>query len=221
MSSDVWGERAEAYRTSVTHATGDDLDALVELCNPHDGLRILDVATGGGHVARRLRERGADVVTTDASPGMGPDVLARAEQLPFADGSFDVVVTRIAAHHFEDVRAAVFELARVSNAVVVVEDMLFRTEDEQQAEKLRDSSHVRSLSPDEWRDLLVEAGLELEQELFFSKEHEFGEWLARTGCAGADAARVRELLAPYTSADGSSWSNDYIVVKARKPQVDA
>src|SRR5262249_52611333 len=146
------------------------------------------------------------------------DVVAHAEDLPFDDGSFDVVVTRIAAHHFADVRGAVEEFARVSNAVVVVEDMLFRTEDEQQAEKLRDPSHVRSLSPEEWRELLVGAGLELEQELFFSKEHEFDEWLARTGCAGADAERVRELLAPYASADGSSWSNDYIVVKARKSQ---
>ena len=42
--------------TSVTHSTGDDLDAVVELCNPHAGVKALDVATGGGHVARRLRE---------------------------------------------------------------------------------------------------------------------------------------------------------------------
>jgi hypothetical protein len=45
------------------------------------------------------------------------------------------------------------------------------------------------------------------------------EWLARTDCAGEDAERVRELLAPYwTSEDGSTWANDYIVVKARKSQ---
>jgi hypothetical protein len=29
---------------------------------------------------------------------------------------------------------------------------------------------------------------------------------------------VRELLAPYTSDDGSTWSNDYLVVKARSSQ---
>ena len=44
------------------------------------------------------------------------------------------------------------------------------------------------------------------------------EWLARTGCEGADAARVRELLAPVSSADGATWSNDYVVLKARKSQ---
>jgi SAM-dependent methyltransferase len=218
MTENAWDERAELYRTSVTHATGDDLDAVVELCNPHEGVKILDVATGGGHVARRLRELGAQVVTSDASPGMKPDVVTAAEHLPFADGSFDVVVTRIAAHHFDDLGQAVGEMVRVTNRVLVVEDMLYRTEEEQEAEKLRDPTHVRSLSAEEWRDLLVDAGLEIEQELFFSKTHDMDEWLARTGCEGEDAERVRELLAPFTSDDGSTWSNDYLVVKARKSQ---
>ena len=216
--SNIWDARAEAYRASVTHATGDDLDAVVELCNPHAGVKILDVATGGGHVARRLREQGAEVVTTDLSPGMRPDVLCPAEHLPFADGSFDVVVSRIAAHHFDDLGAAIGEMVRVSNRVLVIEDMLYRTEEEQEAERIRDPSHKRSLSADEWRDLLVDAGLEVEQELYFSKTHDMAEWLARTGCEGADAGRVRELLAPFANEDGTTWSNDYVVVKARKSQ---
>ena len=55
-------------------------------CEPATGVKILDVATGGGHVARRLREQGAQVVTCDAAPGMQPDVIMTAEHLPFADG---------------------------------------------------------------------------------------------------------------------------------------
>jgi SAM-dependent methyltransferase len=145
--------------------------------------------------------------------------VCRAEDLPFADGSFDVVVSRIAAHHFEDLGKAIGEMARVSNRVLVIEDMLYRTEEEQEAEKLRDPTHVRSLSAEEWRELLQSAALEIEQELYFSKEHDMDEWLARTGCTGVEAARVRELLAPYyTNDDGSTWANDYIVVKARKSQ---
>jgi len=216
--SDVWDSRADAYRQSVTHATGDDLDAVVDLCNPHAGVKALDVATGGGHVARRLREHGAEVVTCDASPGMKPDVVTPAENLPFADGSFDVVVSRIAAHHFDNIGQAIGEMARVSNRVIVIQDMLYRTEEEQEAEKLRDPTHVRSLSTEEWHELLESGGLVVEQELFFSKTHDFDDWLARTGCEGAAAKRVRELLAPFTSDDGASWSNDYIVVKARKSQ---
>ena len=89
--TELWNERAEAYRTSATHASGDDLDLVVEWCEPAEGVTVLDVATGGGHVARRLREAGAEVVTVDAAPGMQPDVIAPADHLPFADSSFDVV----------------------------------------------------------------------------------------------------------------------------------
>ena len=46
-----WDARAELYRTSVTHSTGEDLDAVVELCNPHTGVKVLDVATGGGQAS--------------------------------------------------------------------------------------------------------------------------------------------------------------------------
>jgi ubiquinone/menaquinone biosynthesis C-methylase UbiE len=149
---------------------------------------------------------------------MRADVLAPAEHIPFEDGSFDVVVSRIAAHHFQDLGQAIGEMARVSNRVLVIEDMLYRTAEEEEAEKLRDPSHVHSLTEEEWRELLESAALEIEQTLFFSKTHDMAEWLARTGCEGADAARVRELLAPVSSPDGTTWSNEYIVVKARKSQ---
>ncbi|HVD10573.1 MAG TPA: hypothetical protein VNB88_08010, partial [Gaiellaceae bacterium] len=65
--SSVWDDRAQAYRESEAHREGPDLDLVVEWAA---GARTaLDVATGGGHVARRLREAGLEVVTTDRSPG--------------------------------------------------------------------------------------------------------------------------------------------------------
>jgi SAM-dependent methyltransferase len=216
--TDVWSDRAEGYRTSATHMSGDDLERVVELCEPGPGVKALDVATGGGHVARRLREEGCQVVTLDPAPGMGADVVARAEHVPFADGSFDVVVTRIAAHHFGDIRAAVAEMARVSNRLMVVEDTLFLSEQQEAAERLRDPTHVRSYSEDEWRELLEQAGLEVEQVEHFEKIHVLSEWLARTGCEGEDARRVKELLAPVLVGDGDAWRDVKIVIKARKSQ---
>ncbi len=121
--SDSWSERAAAYRDSAAHREGPDLDLIVEWAA--GAKTALDVATGGGHVARRLREAGLQVVTTDAAPGMEPDVVCRAEDLPFADGSLDLVVTRVAAHHFDDVAAAVAEMARVAGHRLIVVDALY------------------------------------------------------------------------------------------------
>ena len=83
--TDVWSERAEAYRTSPVHAAGEDLDLVIQWCEAAAGVTVLDVATGGGHVSRRLREHGATVVTVDPAPGMKADSTAPAESLPFAD----------------------------------------------------------------------------------------------------------------------------------------
>ena len=111
----------------------------------------LDVATGGGHVAHRLRAAGLEVVTCDPAPGMRPDVICRAESLPFADGAFDVVACRTAAHHFTDPGAAVREMARVSSDRVLIVDTVFMGEAVEEAEALRDPSHVRNYTEAEWR----------------------------------------------------------------------
>jgi SAM-dependent methyltransferase len=190
---DVWSERAEAYRTSAVHAAGDDL--VVDWCEPADGVTVLDVATGGGHVARRLRERGATVVTVDPAPGMGADTTASAEDLPFGDSTFDAVACRLAGHHFADVAAAVHEMARVARSRVVVCDNTFVSEASEEADRLRDPSHVRNYRTDEWRELFSRAGLRVTDERELLRPLEIEPWLARAGTPEDDAARVRELLA--------------------------
>ncbi len=192
MTADVWSDRAEQYRTSDAHREGPDLDLLVEWAA---GARTaLDVATGGGHVARRLREAGIEVVSCDPAPGMRPDVVCRAEDLPFADGSFDIVATRVAAHHFDDVALAASEMARVAAATVLVVDNSYMGDAVEEAEKLRDPSHVRNYGEAEWRSFLGAAGLDVEDVRFFEKPIEFQPWLDRCGCAGDEASRVRALL---------------------------
>lgn len=209
-----WDARAEAYRTSVTHARGADLDRVIELCEPRTGLVAIDVATGGGHVARRLREAGCVVTTVDPTPGMHPDVIARAEYLPFADGCFEVAVNRYAAHHYDDVAEAMRELARVASARVVVEDLLYQDDACEEAELLRDPTHKRNYTEAEWRTLFTGAGLALDTVEIQTVDHPLEEWIARTGCTGPDAQRVRELLAPRVVA--GVWTNEVIILRGKK-----
>ena len=192
MTADVWSERAEAYRESEAHRQGRDLDLFVEWAA---GKTVLDVASGGGHVAMRLRDAGCEVVTCDPAPGMKPDVICRAENLPFADGSFDVVTCRVAAHHFEDPAVALREFARVAGQLVLVADNLYLGGAGEEADRLRDPTHVRNYSEAEWRELFAQAGLDVDRFEREEKRIELEPWLERAGCTGEEAARVRKLLA--------------------------
>lgn len=209
--TDVWSGRAEAYRGAADQREGDDLELLVSWA---EGRTALDVATGGGHTANRLRQKGFEVVTLDPAPGMKADVIARAEEIPFADSSFDVVACRIAPHHFDDVRAAVSELARVSRDLVLIEDTLYVDERVEEAERLRDPTHVRSYSEEEWRELLEEAGLRVEAVAVVEKRRPVDRWLARAGCEGEEAHRVKELLAVHIA--GGDYVDRKILLRGRK-----
>ncbi|MER3411545.1 MAG: hypothetical protein C4305_03975 [Thermoleophilia bacterium] len=210
--TDVWAARADLYRESEAHRQGPDLDLLVAWAT---GARTaLDVASGGGHVARRLREAGLQVVTVDRSPGMEPDVIASADNLPFAEGSFDVVCCRLAGHHFPDLEAAVREMDRVARERVLVVDTVYLDERTEEAERIRDPSHVRNRSEEEWRQLFVQAGLVVEEARRLEQPIELEPWLRRTGCVGEEAARVRALLADRI--EGSLLRLDRVALRGRK-----
>ena len=105
------------------------------------------------------------------------------------------------------VRAVEADDDRVATHVETVEE----------AERLRDPTHVRSYSEDEWRGFLASAGLTVGEVRLIDKTHPFDAWLARTGCKGDEAARVRRLLSARTSADGASWTDTKILLRGRKP----
>lgn len=212
--TDMWSHRAQAMRESPTHREGPDLDLVVEWCEPAPGVRAVDVATGGQHVARRLREAGAEVTTVDPAPGMEPDVISRAEELPFAGASFEVVACRIAAHHFEDVGAAVREMARVSKDRVVVQDTLYQGEAMEEIEKVRDPSHVRRYSEEEWRRFFDDAGLEIDRLELMSRRMPVDPWLARADATPEVAAKVKELIADMVE-DGLV-RHEAIILRGRK-----
>jgi hypothetical protein len=90
--------------------------------------------------------------------------------------------------------AAVKEMARVAKYRVVICDNTFVSESSEEADRVRDPSHVRNYSQPEWESFFELAGLQVGDERFMHRPLEIEPWLARVDCVGADAARVRELL---------------------------
>jgi malonyl-CoA O-methyltransferase len=101
--------------------------AVLELLPDVDGADVLDLACGTGRYTRRLVERGAArVVGLDLTAAMlararhgserpGVVVLVRGDlgALPFASGSFRVIVCGLAIGHVSDLTAALAEMSRV------------------------------------------------------------------------------------------------------------
>lgn len=94
------------------------IDAVLEL-GPQ---LVLEIGPGNKTVTDMLRKAGIQVVTVDIDPGLEPDVVASAAELPFDDGSFDVVLCSEVLEHlpFDQFAVALKELRRVSRRFVVL-----------------------------------------------------------------------------------------------------
>jgi hypothetical protein len=90
------------------------------------------------------------------------------------------------------------EMARVAAKAVVIVDNTFGGETLEQAERVRDPSHVRCYTVGQWRELFQDVGLDVVDVRSLPLRVELEPWLERAGCTGDTAARVRELTADRT-----------------------
>ena len=92
-------------------------------------------------------------------------------------------------------------MARVSGDRVLLVDTIFMGDDAEEAEKLRDPSHVRNYTEAEWRAFVEDAGLRIDDVRHFEHSFDFAAWLARTGCEGEEAESAERLFGDRV-ADG-------------------
>jgi ubiquinone/menaquinone biosynthesis C-methylase UbiE len=248
---DYFSRTAEGYVASFSHRRGSDLDRLIELGEWDTSQRALDIATGGGHTALAVAPHVGQVTVTDLTPRMLEKarefILAQgvrnavfqeadAENLPFADGSFERVTCRIAPHHFPDVARFVHEVARVlvPGGLFLLIDCMAPSDAELDAfdnkvEKWRDPSHGRSCTVEEWKSFFAQAGLTIEHIEFFRKTHEYDDWTKRAQLPPEEKARLAQFMLESDEriqryfevkrkADGQleSFTNDFLLVKGRK-----
>lgn len=220
---EMFGKTAEAYVASTAHASGADLNRLVELAAPSLSDRALDVSTGGGHTALALAFHVGHMTASDLTPRMlaaardfltasgvtnASYVIADAERLPFLDASFDLVTVRIAPHHYASLPTALREMARTlkpGGRLVVVDNIAPENPalDEllNRWEKWRDPSHVREYTANEWRMYLAGAGLEITDVEIQRKAHEFAPWVERMQMGEAERAALEaDMLAAPENA---------------------
>lgn len=221
-----FGEHAKAFVTSKTHAQGPSLERLVSLVEPQPSWRVLDVATGGGHTALAFAPHVRAVIAADLTgPMLGAArefltgksaanvsyVQSDSEEMAFADGVFQCVTCRIAAHHFPSIERFVQECRRTlaPGGVLALADNVISGEARvakyvNAFEKLRDPSHHWAYSVDDWEATVQSAGFSRLHTETFAKEIDFVDWAGRMGVAGDDLTRLQAMLV-HAPADSAEW----------------
>ncbi|MBM3678040.1 MAG: class I SAM-dependent methyltransferase [Actinobacteria bacterium] len=120
----AWGSGDYAVIGTTLQIVG---ELLAEACDIRWDERVLDVAAGNGNATLAAARRGATVTSTDYVPDLlerGADraraegltvtfETADAEALPYADGSFDAVLSTFGVMFTPEHETAASELARV------------------------------------------------------------------------------------------------------------
>ncbi|MGG0737625.1 class I SAM-dependent methyltransferase [Niallia taxi] len=210
-----FGANAKKYVESKSHSSGEDLKMLLEWSEPKKSWTVLDIATGGGHVTKLFAPHVNQVIATDITREMLKEakrfvdlsasnvnyIVADAESLPFLDNTFDLVTCRIAAHHFPNAKEFIKEAHRVlkqGGRLLLVDniapvnpllDNFINT-----LEQLRDNSHVRCYSQNEWQSWVDETGFVLVKSKVRKKQLEYQSWVERTTSSDEEISKVAQYI---------------------------
>ncbi|ENW02438.1 class I SAM-dependent methyltransferase [Acinetobacter beijerinckii] len=246
VNQQQYEDKSQVYLTSAVHAQGIEFQKMQQLIQSHEIKTVLDLGCGGGHVSYHIAPLVDEVIAYDLTPSMvkivaeqakhkGLDnVIAQqgaAEALPFDDQRFDCVITRYSAHHWQNVAQAMAEIHRVlspQGKVIIVDilgnsnpvlDTFFQT-----IETIRDPSHVRNYSLEEWMHFAEYAGFTIETVEKQRLNLDFQSWTERmqTPVHAVETIRYLQRKASdhvqqyYQIQSDGSFSSDVIYLVLKK-----
>jgi 2-polyprenyl-6-hydroxyphenyl methylase/3-demethylubiquinone-9 3-methyltransferase len=126
LNADAWWDEGEVLNL-LDHFNKSRFEFVTDYVRSWQGLRVLDVGCGGGLACEPLAKRGANVSGIDLSQNsinvaqahatenhLPIDYrVANAENLPYEDNTFDVVLCFDVLEHVADLERVVSEISRV------------------------------------------------------------------------------------------------------------
>lgn len=192
----------------------DSVQMLIELSEVTAADNVLDVACGPGLVACSFAKIAHSVTGIDITEKMIEQATKQQKEqnltnvfwnidtvspLPYASNSFSIVITRYSFHHFLNPKAVLDEMIRVCkpNGVVLIADASLPSNNidaYNHMEKLRDPSHAKALSHDEWEKLMNESGLKNLRRGNYKVEIELEKLLQASFPNVGDDQKIRDIL---------------------------
>jgi ubiquinone/menaquinone biosynthesis C-methylase UbiE len=218
----MFGSQAAMYATSQVHIHDNRLTTLQRMIaeSPAAGWAI-DLGAGAGFTAFAAAEYAARVLASDVTLEMlletrriaGDRSLTnvglcrnRAEDLPFASDSVDLVTCRAAGHHFTDLGAAFDEIHRVlkPRGSLVMADSVSPEDDAlahwfNDVEFRRDFSHVENRKVSVLLQMLEDRGLTVVEQYDERTYMMFNDWVERTATPEAEVTTLRRDFLSATS----------------------
>jgi ubiquinone/menaquinone biosynthesis C-methylase UbiE len=211
----MFGSQASMYATSQVHIHDNRLTTLQRMIAESPAPRwAIDLGTGAGFTAFAAAERAALVVASDVTREMlletrriagdrGLSNVApchnRAEELPFASNSIDLVTCRAAGHHFTDLGAAFDEIHRIlkPGGSLVMADSVSPEDDDlalwyNDVELRRDFSHVENRKVSVLLQMLEGRGLKVVEQYDERTYMMFNDWVERTATPESEVISLRQ-----------------------------
>ena len=225
---------ARNYAVSKVHAQGEDLPVILQLALLSGQERVLDAGCGPGPVTLKLAPHTKTVTSVDFTPSMLGVAkesvaaqnllnvefqLSSLEDFAAPAASFDRIVTRYSAHHWPDPLKVLHRFRKtispggflllcdvMASEIPVLDTFL------QAVEILRDPSHVRDHTAQQWQAMCRSAGFKSEIVYRWPLRLEFGSWVERMATpierikalhqlfegAGADVKTEFDVAADYS-----------------------